>query len=86
MRTTSSRAAGFGSACNLSATASRRLIQFETITCPYCWEAIEIAVDLSVDSQQQVEDCSVCCRPIVIRYRALDGELVALDAAAENRE
>lgn len=62
------------------------MIQFETITCPYCWEAIEIAVDLSVDSQQQVEDCSVCCRPIVIRYRALDGELVALEAAAENSE
>ena len=39
----SSRAAGIGSACNPSATASRRLIQFETITCPYCWESIEIA-------------------------------------------
>lgn len=74
------------SACNLSATASCRLIQFETITCPYCWESIEVAVDLSVDAQQQVEDCSVCCRPIVIRYRADDGELVALDAARENGE
>jgi hypothetical protein len=62
------------------------LIQFETITCPYCWEAIEIAVDLSVETQQQVEDCSVCCRPIVIRYSAADGELVALDVTAENQE
>ena len=26
----------------------------------------------------------MCCRPIVIRYRAEDGELVALDVAAEN--
>jgi hypothetical protein len=33
-----------------------------------------------------VEDCSVCCRPIVIRYRSENGELAALDAAAENRE
>ncbi|HUQ51527.1 MAG TPA: CPXCG motif-containing cysteine-rich protein [Gammaproteobacteria bacterium] len=62
------------------------MIQFETITCPYCWEAIEISVDLSIDSQQQVEDCSVCCRPIVITYSAAEGELVALDVAAENRE
>jgi hypothetical protein len=62
------------------------LIQFETITCPYCWESIEIAVDLSVDTQQQVEDCSVCCRPIVIRYSAADGELVALDVTAETGE
>jgi hypothetical protein len=62
------------------------VIQFETITCPYCWEPFEIALDLSVESQQQVEDCSVCCRPIVIRYSAADGELVSLDVAAENRE
>ena len=56
-------AAGLRSAYNPSApTASRRLIQFETITCPYCWESIEITLDLSVDAQQQVEDCSVCCR------------------------
>jgi hypothetical protein len=62
------------------------VIQFETITCPYCWESIEIAVDLSVETQQQVEDCSVCCRPIVVRYSAAEGELVALDVTAENRE
>jgi hypothetical protein len=62
------------------------LIQFETITCPYCWEAIEIALDLSVESQEQVEDCSVCCRPIVIRYSAQEGALIGLDVAAENRE
>ena len=66
--------------------ASGTLIQFETITCPYCWEAIEITLDLSVDEQQQIEDCSVCCRPILVRYRAEAGELAALEIAAENRE
>ena len=62
------------------------MIQFETITCPYCWESIEIALDLSVDEQRQIEDCSVCCRPIVIRYSTADGELAALEAQAENQE
>lgn len=62
------------------------MIQLETLTCPYCWESIEIALDLSVDEQHQVEDCSVCCRPIVIRYRAENGELTSLEVAAENRE
>lgn len=62
------------------------MVQFETITCPYCWEAIEIALDLSVDEQQQVEDCSVCCRPIVIRYRAENGQLAALETEAESSE
>ncbi len=54
-----------------------------TITCPHCWESIEIELDLSVDEQTYVEDCSVCCRPIVIAYRVEDGELAALDVAAE---
>lgn len=62
------------------------MIQFETITCPYCWEPIEITLDLSVETQQQVEDCSVCCRPIVVRYSAVDGELASLDVAAESGE
>jgi hypothetical protein len=62
------------------------VIQFETITCPYCGEPIEITLDLSVESQQQVEDCSVCCRPIVVSYSAVDGELASLDIAAESGE
>jgi hypothetical protein len=78
-------AAGARSAYSLDAEG-RRVIQLQTITCPYCWESIEITLDLSVAAQQQVEDCSVCCRPIVIRYRAEDGELAELDAHAENGE
>lgn len=65
-------------------TCISSVLHFETITCPYCWESIEVALDLSVEAQQQVEDCSVCCRPIVIAYRAAEGELVALDTAAES--
>lgn len=56
----------------------------EWITCPYCWERIEITLDLSVPAQQYVEDCFVCCRPIAIRYET-DGETIeALDVHAEN--
>ncbi len=36
----------------------------QSIQCPYCWETIEILVDCSVDEQNYVEDCQVCCRPI----------------------
>ena len=36
------------------------------VYCPYCGERIELIIDLSVDHQEYVEDCSVCCRPIVI--------------------
>ena len=37
-----------------------------TIQCPYCWETIEITIDCSVEHQEYVEDCEVCCRPIVM--------------------
>lgn len=40
--------------------------------CPYCGEAIDIVVDLSVDEQSYIEDCSVCCRPITFSV-AVDG-------------
>ena len=36
-----------------------------TVVCPYCGEENEIAVDPgSGDSQEYIEDCQVCCRPI----------------------
>ncbi len=62
------------------------MLHNESITCPYCWETIDITLDLSVPEQSYVEDCSVCCRPIVIRYQADESGLVELDAAAENGE
>ena len=40
------------------------------ICCPYCGEIIEVIVDLSVEQQEYVEDCSVCCRPIVLSVTA----------------
>jgi hypothetical protein len=62
------------------------LIQRETVTCPCCWETIEILLDLSAGNQRYVEDCSICCRPLVISVRA-DGEnLSAIEVAAENGE
>ena len=40
------------------------MLPTERINCPYCGEPIEILVDDSVEHQQYIEDCSVCCRPI----------------------
>ncbi|HEY8328900.1 MAG TPA: CPXCG motif-containing cysteine-rich protein [Rhodanobacter sp.] len=46
-----------------------------TIDCPYCGEPIEILVDTSIPSQQYIEDCQVCCRPIMLRVEVdADGE------------
>ena len=35
------------------------------IDCPYCGESLDVLVDMSEAGQSYVEDCQVCCRPIV---------------------
>jgi hypothetical protein len=39
---------------------------FVTRSCPYCGEAITFVIDASAGEQDYVEDCQVCCRPIVL--------------------
>jgi hypothetical protein len=61
--------------------------EFTDIACPYCGESIEVAVDTSAGSQSYIEDCQVCCRPIVMRLvvEGEDGEeTFELTASAEN--
>ncbi|TPG11033.1 CPXCG motif-containing cysteine-rich protein [Rhodanobacter glycinis] len=44
-----------------------------SIDCPYCGESIDILIDASIRSQQYIEDCQVCCRPITLRVE-IDAE------------
>ena len=37
----------------------------KTVECPYCGENINVLVDASESDQSYIEDCQVCCRPIV---------------------
>jgi len=32
--------------------------------CPYCWENQLKMIDPSVETQNFIEDCEVCCNPI----------------------
>lgn len=60
-------------------------LESASLQCPYCWESIEVEVDCSVEQQEYIEDCSVCCRPIVITVVASDdGELVSVNARSED--
>jgi hypothetical protein len=55
-----------------------------SISCPYCGDTITILVDDSLPEQQYVEDCQVCCRPIVLNVMIdADGD-AAVIATAEN--
>ncbi len=45
------------------------MIEQTEVTCPACWETIELTVDLSAGSQTYTEDCPVCCRPMTVRLQ-----------------
>ena len=54
------------------------------LQCPYCGEQIELQVDCSVARQEYVEDCSVCCQPIVIAVVASGGDVVHIEGRRES--
>ncbi len=59
-------------------------LEEKRIGCPYCGEAIEILVDDSQPEQNYVEDCQVCCRPILLDVSVdADGDTV-VSARSEN--
>jgi len=37
------------------------------LDCPYCGEPISVLVDCSLEQQTYVEDCQVCCQPMVVQ-------------------
>lgn len=52
--------------------------------CPYCNEAIQLLIDGSVEEQQYIEDCQVCCRPILISMTSdLEGD-ISIDVRTED--
>ena len=52
------------------------------ITSPFCWESITVLVDPS-ESQLYTEDCSVCCRPILIQTE-VQGDYVSIEVTQED--
>lgn len=60
------------------------MMHLTTVCCPYCGESFETTADASGGSQDYIEDCYVCCRPIVFRLTAdADGNLLNLEARRE---
>ncbi len=51
------------------------MLEETEVTCPYCWETIPLLLDLSAGSQTYTEDCSVCCRPILVRLQVEEDTL-----------
>ena len=63
-------------------TANR--VESSYVQCPYCWEKFELLVDCSVDTQEYVEDCEICCRPILFNVNVEEDGTPVVNARAEN--
>jgi hypothetical protein len=42
------------------------LSEFARIICPYCGERFDLFIDCTVERQEYIEDCTVCCQPITV--------------------
>lgn len=52
--------------------------------CPCCGAPIELVVDASIAEQAYVEDCEVCCQPLVVQVEAHDPEQPQVRVTPEN--
>ena len=62
------------------------LLQNVLIQCPCCWEPITVSVDtsqLETGPQEYVEDCQVCCNPLVLCAWLDENRLARVRAAPE---
>ncbi len=40
-------------------------LEEQVVYCPYCGEQIEVLLDQQETGHEYIEDCQVCCKPIV---------------------
>jgi len=59
-------------------------LEEKNISCPYCGEIISILIDTSVETQEYIEDCQVCCRPIEIQLVVSADGNCQIDVRDEN--
>ncbi|MCG8342578.1 MAG: CPXCG motif-containing cysteine-rich protein [Chlorobiales bacterium] len=56
-----------------------------TIQCPYCGALNDELIDCSVEPPEEyVEDCEICCSPMLIKVLSVDGEVPVVEAHREN--
>jgi hypothetical protein len=54
------------------------------VLCPYCGQPVELLVDATVPKQRYVEDCEVCCEPMIVEVDATTGDEPTVVVSREN--
>lgn len=48
----------------------------KAIYCPYCGESITVLINNEEIGQEYIEDCQVCCKPIILSLsESINGDL-----------
>ena len=59
------------------------MLESEDYQCPYCGEWVNALLDLSAGDQNYIEDCAVCCRPVIFHLQT-DGDSWGLQVRRED--
>jgi hypothetical protein len=54
------------------------MLDSATVTCPWCFEAVELTVEPDVEGAF-VQDCEVCCHPWTVHVRRDEDGEIAVD-------
>jgi hypothetical protein len=54
------------------------------VQCPYCWESFQLLIDASIENQEYIEDCEVCCRPIDFIVEVDESDQVKVQARSQD--
>jgi hypothetical protein len=54
------------------------------VQCPYCAQTFEVLVDCSVEHQEYIEDCEVCCRPVTLIVDVAEDGFVSVATRSED--
>ena len=52
----------------------------EYFDCPYCWQNQLKMIDPSIEKQNFIEDCEVCCNPIDFKISVENNEVVSFSS------
>lgn len=68
----------------MTVACTMNLLSNVSIQCPYCGDAVDVTVDCSVDFQEYIEDCFVCCRPMQLSVSVDENDNPRVSARSEN--
>lgn len=58
--------------------------QLTDADCPYCGEPIQLVIDCSIAEQEYVEDCQVCCQPMLVQVNVDEDGFANITVLSEN--